>query len=77
MEMNGSPAGSDTRGRRFIGAVKVKWLRGQAAAGVTVVTSFEQLLCIPLNALTAKKYRVFGSRPVMVAAGALTSCESW
>jgi hypothetical protein len=46
-----------------------------AAGGVTVDTSFEQGLWRPLYALTAKKYSVLGSSPVMVAEGYPTKVE--
>lgn len=47
-----------------------------AADGVTVDTSFEQALSRPLYALTAKKYCVSGSSPVMVADGDPTNVEA-
>jgi len=45
------------------------------AGGVMVDTSLEQELSSPLDALTAKKYCVLGSSPVMVAEGDLTGVE--
>ena len=46
------------------------------ADGVTVDTSLEQALFRPLDALTAKKYCVLGSSPVMVAEGDPTEVEA-
>ena len=46
-----------------------------AADRVTVETSLEQALSTPLYALTAKKYCVLGSSPMMVAEGEPTKVD--